>query len=108
VPLADFAPRRRLNLSLCITAKWPADARGGSIALDRQDRDARPMSASPPIAVKHWHCSETPLRANRDILRRNRLHFIRSIHDVACLGVGFLGAQPAAFRGEASDAEATP
>jgi len=63
VPLADFVPRRRLNLSLCITAKWPADVRGGSIALDRQDRDARPMSASPPIAVKHWRRSETPLCA---------------------------------------------
>ena len=37
--------------------------RCGSIAPDRHDRDARPMSASPPIAVKHWHRSETPLRA---------------------------------------------
>jgi len=35
----------------------------GSIAPDRHDRDARPMSASPPVAVKHWHRSETPLRA---------------------------------------------
>jgi hypothetical protein len=96
-----------------VTTLWHLDAAEwapstASIASDRHERDARPMSASPPIAVKHWHCSETPLRANRDILRRNRLHFIRSIHDVACLGVGFLGAQPAAFRGEASDAEATP
>ena len=36
----------------------------GSIAPDRHDRDARLMSASPPIAVKHWHRSETPLRAD--------------------------------------------
>src|SRR5262245_54962630 len=35
----------------------------GSIASDQHDRDARPMSASPPIAVKHWHRSETPLCA---------------------------------------------
>jgi hypothetical protein len=37
--------------------------RNGSIAPDRHDRDARPMSASPPIAVKHWHRSETSLCA---------------------------------------------
>src|SRR5215472_10444737 len=37
-----------------------ADVACGSIASDRHDRDARPMSASPPIAVKHWHRSETP------------------------------------------------
>src|SRR5262245_59768548 len=38
--------------------------RYGSIAPDRHDRDGRPMSAPPPIAVKHWHRSETPLRAD--------------------------------------------
>src|SRR5262249_35643681 len=35
----------------------------GSIAPDRDDRDARPMSSSSLIAVKHWHHSETPLCA---------------------------------------------
>src|SRR5262249_17698451 len=43
--------------------KRPPYVRFGSIAPDRYDRDARPMSASPPIAVKHWHRSEPPLRA---------------------------------------------
>src|SRR5262245_44332897 len=33
-------------------------------------RDARPMSVSPPIAVKHWHRSETPLRASSGHCRR--------------------------------------
>src|SRR5262245_31536831 len=42
-----------------------ADVACGSIAPDRYDRAARPMSASPPIAVKHWHRNETPLRARR-------------------------------------------
>ena len=41
----------------------PAYDRFGSNATDRHARDARPMSASPPIEVKHWHRSETPLRA---------------------------------------------
>ena len=41
----------------------PTYVADGSIAPDRHDRNARPMSASPPIAVKHWHRSETPLCA---------------------------------------------
>jgi|SRR5215475_9023798 hypothetical protein len=48
-----------------------ADVACGSIAPDRYDRDARPMSASPPIAVKHWHRSETPLRASSGHCRRS-------------------------------------
>src|SRR5262245_16019521 len=36
----------------------------GSIATDRHTRDAHAMSALPPIAYKHSHCSETPLCAN--------------------------------------------
>jgi hypothetical protein len=49
-------------------------------ALDRQDRDARPMSASPPIAVKHWRRSETPLRANSRHMQSSKfaLYSIRS------------------------------
>ena len=47
-----------------VSTSWQADYPiFGSIAPDRYDRDARPMSASPPIAVKHWHRSEPPLRA---------------------------------------------
>ena len=47
----------------------------GSIAPDRHDRDARPMSACPPIAVKHWHRSETALRASRRHMQRSKLAF---------------------------------
>jgi hypothetical protein len=32
-----------------------------TITSHRHARHARPMSAPPPIAVKHWHRSETPL-----------------------------------------------
>src|SRR5262249_16190045 len=55
--------RPRAGVALCVTAKLAAKCSYGSNATDRHDRDARPMSASPPIAVKHWHRSETPLRA---------------------------------------------
>src|SRR5262249_52099183 len=58
-PELDFADYERRLASL-------------SIAPDRQDHGARPMSASPPIAVKHWHRSETPLRAISGLTHRSK------------------------------------
>jgi hypothetical protein len=50
----------------------PANDRYGSIAPDRHDRGARPMSAPPPIAVKHWQRSATPLRAITGLMHRSK------------------------------------
>jgi len=61
-----------------------ADDRSGSIAPDQHDRDARPMSASSPIAVKHWHHSETPLRANSVLMRRINCAAFEGTADIAC------------------------
>jgi hypothetical protein len=52
--------------------KRPAVVRCGSFARDRHDRDARSMSASTPIAVKHFHRNETRLRAIRVLTRRSK------------------------------------
>jgi hypothetical protein len=41
--------------------KLAADVADGSNATDRHARDARRMSAMPPIASVHWHRSGTPL-----------------------------------------------
>src|SRR5262249_54393863 len=49
----------------------------GSIATDRHTRDAHAMSALPPIAYKHSHCSETPLCAKSGHLHCSRF-LIRS------------------------------
>src|SRR5262245_1688329 len=50
----------------------PLYDRYGSNATDRHDRDARPMSASPPIADKRWHRSETPLSASCYLMHRSK------------------------------------
>src|SRR5262245_56116799 len=46
--------------------------RFGSIAPDRHDRDARPMSASPPIASELWHRSETTRSASCYLMHRSK------------------------------------
>src|SRR5262245_1100942 len=61
----------------------PAYVRFGSNATDRHDRDARPMSASPPIAVKHWHRSETPLSAKSGCERMQQIALLLD-HLVGC------------------------
>jgi hypothetical protein len=61
--------------------------RYGSIAPDRHDRDARPMSASPPIAVKRWHRSETPLCARSDRMHRSKQDHSYSITSSAMASI---------------------
>src|SRR5262249_48485585 len=58
----------------------------GQNASHRHARDARPMSASPPIAVKHWHRSETPLCAMCGRLRVGKafLHVCRLVGAAMC------------------------
>jgi hypothetical protein len=55
---------------------YPAYDRCGSIAPDRHDRGARPMSAPPPIAVKHWQRSATPLLPKAAVSRCSKMTFL--------------------------------
>src|SRR5262249_50705627 len=52
----------------------PADVRVGSTASGRYGPDARGMSASPPIASKHWHGSETSFSARKRHMHRTKQH----------------------------------
>ena len=45
------------------------------------------MSASPPIAVKHWHRNETPLRAKTDLRAAAKAVAIRSLRQGLLLGL---------------------
>jgi hypothetical protein len=65
-------PLRRSQVTAALRDFDPAYDRFGSIAPDRPDRDARPMSAPPPIAVKHWQRSATPLCAKRRHMHRTK------------------------------------
>src|SRR5262249_10854780 len=69
------------DLLHCGISKELLSAVGQTLPI-RHDRDARPMSASPPIAVKHWHRSETPLRAISDISHRSGLTRRAALHGV--------------------------
>src|SRR5262249_58190329 len=56
-----------------------ANQRRRQRARDHVDLIARPMSAPPPIAVKHRHRSETPLCAKTDLRAAAKAVAIRSL-----------------------------
>ena len=83
MPVEDKAHQRA---ALCVTASLAAKCSDGSLASDRHVRDARPMSALPPRATKHWHRSETSLCAKSRLMHCSKtpcgvamIHSITSI-----------------------------